>query len=68
VLSIEETQAHLLATLHRLQELDCSPGPVFVLTLQPLPGVDPIKSLRRVLKALLRAYGMRCVDLREERP
>ena len=37
----------------------------FVLTLQPLPGVDPIRSLRWVLKGLLGQHGMRCVDLRE---
>ena len=40
----------------------------FVLTLQPLPGVDAIRSLRWVLKGLLRQYGMRCVDLYEENP
>jgi hypothetical protein len=39
----------------------------FVLTLQPLPGVDPIRSLRWVLKGLLLQHGMRCVDIREER-
>jgi hypothetical protein len=39
----------------------------FVLTLQPLPGVNTIRSLRWVLKGLLRQHGMRCVDLREER-
>jgi hypothetical protein len=40
----------------------------FVLTLQPLPGVDPIRSLRWVLKVLIRQHGMRCVNLREEKP
>jgi hypothetical protein len=39
-----------------------------VLTLQPLPGVDAIRSLRWVLKALLRQYGMRCVSVQEEKP
>ena len=29
------------------------------MTLQPLPGVDPIRSLRWVLKGLLRQHGMR---------
>jgi len=38
----------------------------FVLTLQPLPGVDPIRSLRWVLKRLLRQFGMRCVDIHKE--
>jgi hypothetical protein len=39
----------------------------FVLTLQPLPGVDPVRALRWVLKALLRRCGMRCVALHEEK-
>jgi hypothetical protein len=34
--------------------------------LQPLPGIDAIRALRRVLKGLLRQHGMRCVDLHEE--
>jgi hypothetical protein len=38
----------------------------FVLTLQPLPGVDPIRALRWILKGLLRQHGMRCITLREE--
>jgi hypothetical protein len=37
------------------------------MTLQPLPGVDPIRSLRWVLKGLLQQHGMRCVNLREEK-
>jgi hypothetical protein len=41
--------------------------PVFVLKLRPEPHVtDSIKALRFVLKRLLRQYGMRCVDIREE--
>ena len=39
----------------------------FVLTLQPEPGVDPIRSLRWALKGLLRRHGLRCVDLHERR-
>jgi hypothetical protein len=31
--------------------------PVFVLRLQPLKGVDSIRSLRLALKALLRRHG-----------
>jgi hypothetical protein len=38
----------------------------YVLTLQPLPGVDPIRSLRWILKRVLRQHGMRCVDIRKE--
>jgi len=42
------------------------PGGVsFILVIRPLPGVDPIRSLRWVLKGLLRRHGMRCIDLRE---
>jgi hypothetical protein len=39
--------------------------PKFVLVLEPLPHVDPIRSLRASLKGLLRRSGMRCVDLHE---
>ena len=44
-----------------------SQRPRFVLTLQPLPGVDAIRSLRWALKGLLRRHGMRCVDLHEDK-
>jgi hypothetical protein len=51
--------------------LDQSPSkkqaPVYVLRLQPLKGVDPLRALRHVLKRLLRAYGMKCL-LAEESP
>ena len=40
----------------------------FVMTLQPLPGVDGIRALRWVLKGLLRQHGMKCVSVREEKP
>jgi len=40
----------------------------FVMTLEPLPHVNPIRALRWVLKGLLREHGMRCVNLREEEP
>jgi hypothetical protein len=39
----------------------------FVLVLMPLPGTDPIRSLRWILKKMLRQYGMRCVGLHEEK-
>jgi len=38
----------------------------FVVTLEPLSGVDGIRVLRSVLKKLLRQHGMRCVGLREQ--
>jgi hypothetical protein len=44
-------------------EADGIVGETFVVTLRPLPGVDPIRSLRWILKSLLRQHGMRCVNL-----
>jgi hypothetical protein len=40
--------------------------PVFVLQLQHLPGVDPIRSLRAVLKWLLRRHGLRVLSIQEQ--
>ena len=43
--------------------------PRYRLELQAQPGpVDPVLRLRRVLKALLRAYGFRAVFVEEIRP
>jgi hypothetical protein len=60
----------MVTTEHRpsLREVHRPPkkGRRFVVTLQPLPNVDPIRSLRWALKGLLRRHGMRCVDLNEE--
>jgi hypothetical protein len=39
--------------------------PIFTLRLQPLPGVDAVRSLRLALKALLRRYGLRCVSIEQ---
>ena len=48
--------------------MTAEPRPVrFVLTLQSLPGVDPVKALRWILKTVLRRHGMKCVDLHEEK-
>ena len=41
--------------------------PIFVLRLRALPGVDPTKALRFVLKSLLRRHGMQAIDVREEK-
>jgi hypothetical protein len=41
--------------------------PTFVLRLQPLKGVDPIRALRHTLKRLLRNCGMRALSVEEER-
>jgi hypothetical protein len=38
------------------------PAPRYVLTLVPLPGVNPIRALRWI-KSALRQRGMRCVDI-----
>jgi hypothetical protein len=47
--------------------------PTFVVTLRPEPRVEPIRALRRLLKVLLREYGMKCtsvdlIDGKEEEP
>jgi hypothetical protein len=39
--------------------------PVFMLRLQPLKGVDPIRGLRLALKDLLRRYGLRCISIEQ---
>jgi len=41
--------------------------PVFALRVRAEPGVDAIRSLRAWLKRGLRSYGLRCVDVRQER-
>jgi hypothetical protein len=42
------------------------PQPKYRLELQAQPGpVDPVLRLRRLLKALLRAYGFRCLSVAE---
>jgi hypothetical protein len=45
-----------------------TPGRVtYLLVIRPLPGVDPIRNLRWVLKGLLRQWGFQCTDIREIR-
>ena len=39
--------------------------PIYVLRLQPLPRVDPIRALRRGLKYLLRVCGLKCISVEE---
>jgi hypothetical protein len=41
------------------------PRPTFTVTLVAMPGVDGIKSFRALLKAALRRYGLRAIDIRE---
>jgi pyruvate/2-oxoacid:ferredoxin oxidoreductase beta subunit len=40
----------------------------FTVTLVAMPGVDAIKALRMLLKAALRTYGLRAIDVREDAP
>jgi hypothetical protein len=42
--------------------------PNFLMVLRPEPGVDPIRSLRSVLKVLLRRYGMKCLRVDQMEP
>jgi hypothetical protein len=42
------------------------PRPIFALRIQGAPGVGGIHALRAVLKILLRRYGFRVLDAREE--
>ena len=39
--------------------------PIFVLRLRPEPRVDAVRALRAALKALLRRFGLRAIDVRE---
>ena len=66
MLPIQEVLAVLCERLETQgSEISTSSQTQFVLTLRPLPYVDPVRSLRWVLKGLLRQHGMRCIDLRE---
>jgi hypothetical protein len=39
----------------------------YLLTIRAEPGVDAVRSLRALLKAMLRTYGLRCVKLQEDK-
>lgn len=41
--------------------------PVFTIRLRAAPQVDPVRALRRALKVLGRYYGLKCIDIVEER-
>jgi hypothetical protein len=43
------------------------PSTVFVIKLRVRPGADDIRSLRWILKRLLRGYWLRCVSISEKR-
>jgi hypothetical protein len=40
--------------------------PVYVLRLRAEPGIDPIRSLRWLLKTTLRQGGLRCISIVED--
>jgi len=42
-------------------------APIFVLRLRPLPGANPERALRWLLKIALRRFGLRCVSIEMER-
>jgi hypothetical protein len=42
-------------------------APIYLLRLRPLPGTDPIRALRIILKLLLRRANMRCISVEQER-
>jgi hypothetical protein len=44
------------------------PATVFIIRLQATPDVAGIHELRRLLKILLRTFGLRCIAAREEQP
>jgi hypothetical protein len=39
---------------------------IFIIRLTPMPGIDPIRALRRALKAMRRYHGLRCVSAVQE--
>jgi hypothetical protein len=39
----------------------------YLLTVRAEPGVDAMRSLRALLKAMLRTYGLRCVKIQESK-
>ena len=41
--------------------------PIFIVRLRPQPGVDGIRALRLALKVLLRRFGLKAIDVREDR-
>jgi hypothetical protein len=45
---------------------DKTARPTFALRIEALPDTDPIRSLRWLLKTLLRQCGFRCVSISQE--
>jgi hypothetical protein len=40
--------------------------PIYIAKFRPLPDVDPVRSLRVMLKEALRLHGLQCLSLVEE--
>ena len=53
------------AWLCRLGAMMKRDGPIYVLTVRPLRGVDPVRALRGALKVLLRRFGLICISIQE---
>ena len=51
---------------HSKNDANTLARPIFVLRLEPLPGIDGHKALRELLKRARRNHGLRCVACHEE--
>ena len=40
--------------------------PIYTVRLRPQPGVDAVRALRAALKVLLRRFGLRAIEVKEE--
>jgi hypothetical protein len=45
---------------------DISSSQTYVIKLRPQPGVDAVRALRAALKVLLRRFGLKAVEVKEE--
>ena len=51
------------------KSIERSPKPTFTFTMEAVPDdIPPIIRLRRFLKAAQRAYGLKCIDVKETTP
>lgn len=44
-----------------------APRPIFLVRLRPEPGIEPVQALRGGLKILLRRFGLKAINVVEER-
>jgi hypothetical protein len=47
----------------RLRDLSAADRPTFKLIVRAEPGVDEIRSLRWLLKSMLRRFGIKCLSI-----